>query len=422
MQRALIAPSVAVRPEQSRRFAWLVFALMFGLLLSDYMSRQVLNAVFPLLKNEWALSDAQLGLLSSVVAFTAGLLSFPLSVIADKFGRVKSVVVMAMLWSLATLVCGMAQRYEHILAARLIVGMGEAAYGSVGLAIILSAFPVRLRATLTGVFLAGAMLGAVLGLGVGGAIAGKHGWRMAFYVMAVIGLVITAMFVAFVRENKLTQPAEDNVTRAQGSASIKNLITNPVLLTLYAACGFQFLVSGALIAWLPTFFHRVYGYSTQQSAVTAAMLVLCSGVGMTFCGIVCDRYFSKNSEPIRVAMLFCLISCGILLISFHMVASPVQIAMIAFGMFFVTGVAGPTGAFVTAMSHPSIHATALATLALANNLIGLASGPFLTGVLADKFGLQIALKTILLSSLVATVMYFIANKLFQNVQYHPAQN
>src|SRR5688572_30382682 len=86
-----------------RRYAWIVFVLTFGLLISDYMSRQVLNAVFPILKNEWTLSDGQLGLLSGIVALMVGLLTIPLPLLADRFGRVKSLALMALLWSLATL-------------------------------------------------------------------------------------------------------------------------------------------------------------------------------------------------------------------------------------------------------------------------------------------------------------------------------
>ena len=92
-----------------RRYAWVVFALSFGLLLSDYMSRQVLNAVFPLLKAEWALTDTQLGSLSGIVALMVGLLTFPLSLLADRFGRVRSLTLMATVWSLATLGCGPAR-------------------------------------------------------------------------------------------------------------------------------------------------------------------------------------------------------------------------------------------------------------------------------------------------------------------------
>ena len=74
-----------------------MFALTFGLLISDFMARQVLNAVFPLLKAEWSLSDGQLGLLSGIVALMVGLLTCPISLLADRVGRVKSIAAMAAL-------------------------------------------------------------------------------------------------------------------------------------------------------------------------------------------------------------------------------------------------------------------------------------------------------------------------------------
>ncbi|HEY2022561.1 MFS transporter, partial [Paraburkholderia sp.] len=107
-----------------RAYAWVVFALTVGLLLSDYMSRQVLNAVFPLLKSTWNLSDAQLGSLSSLVALMVGVLTFPLSVLADRWGRVKSIVLMAAMWSVATRGCALATSYGAMLVARAFVGIG----------------------------------------------------------------------------------------------------------------------------------------------------------------------------------------------------------------------------------------------------------------------------------------------------------
>ncbi|WP_143188477.1 MFS transporter, partial [Burkholderia ubonensis] len=139
---------LSVGRRRAPAFAWLVFGLTVGLLLSDYMSRQVLNAVFPLLKHAWGLSDTQLGSLSGIVALLVGVLTFPLSVLADRFGRVRSIVLMAALWSLATLGCALSTNYAEMLAARGLVGLGEAAYGSVGVALILSIFPAHLRATL----------------------------------------------------------------------------------------------------------------------------------------------------------------------------------------------------------------------------------------------------------------------------------
>jgi MFS family permease len=187
----------------SSAYAWLVFALTFGLLLSDYMSRQVLNAVFPILKAYWSLTDTQLGSLSSVVALMVGILTFPLSVAADRWGRARSVVLMAGLWSLATLACAIATSYGEMLAARFFVGVGEAAYGSVGIALILSIFPPHMRSTLTGAFMAGGAFGSVLGMALGGILAVRFGWRWSFGAMALFGLVLVVTYQLVVTEKRL---------------------------------------------------------------------------------------------------------------------------------------------------------------------------------------------------------------------------
>lgn len=187
----------------ARQYAWIVFALTFGLLISDYMSRQVLNAVFPMLKGEWALSDGQLGLLSGIVALMVGLLTFPLSLLADRFGRVKSLALMALLWSLATLGCALAQDYQQMFIARFMVGVGEAAYGSVGIAVVISVFPKHMRATLASAFMAGGMFGSVLGMALGGVLAAKLGWRWSFAGMALFGLLLAVLYPIIVKEARI---------------------------------------------------------------------------------------------------------------------------------------------------------------------------------------------------------------------------
>ena len=172
---------------RSRVFPLIVFALTFGLLLSDYMSRQVLSAVFPFLKVEWSLSDTQLGALTSIVALTVGLLAVPLSLLGDRWGRSKAIITMGALWSLATLGCAIAANYEQMMIARFFIGLGEAAYGSVGLAVVLMVFAPTKRASLTGAFMAGGSFGSVIGVFLGGILAVQLGWRGSFAVMAIIG-------------------------------------------------------------------------------------------------------------------------------------------------------------------------------------------------------------------------------------------
>ena len=167
------------------------------------MSRQVLSAVFPFLKLEWALTDTQLGGLVSVVSLTVAVLAVPLSLLGDRWGRVKSIVLMASIWSLATLGSAIAANYEQLMLARVFIGVGEAAYGSVGLAVVLAVFPVYRRASLTGAFLAGGSFGSVLGVALGGALAVQFGWRWSFAAMAIVGLVLVVLYRLFISDKKL---------------------------------------------------------------------------------------------------------------------------------------------------------------------------------------------------------------------------
>src|SRR5947209_12010207 len=166
-------------PRARKYFPWVVFTLTFALLLSDYMSRQVLSAVFPLLKAEWALSDTQLGALTSVVALTVGLLAVPLSLLGDRWGRVRAIVLMVSIWSLATLGSAIAANYGELMLSRVFIGVGEAAYGSVGLAVVLAVFPAYCRASISVAFIAGGTFGTVTGVALGGALAVHDVWLVS---------------------------------------------------------------------------------------------------------------------------------------------------------------------------------------------------------------------------------------------------
>ncbi len=139
----------------ARRTAWTVFTVLFLLMVVDYVDRQVVVSMFPHLKAQWTLSDSQLGALVSVVSVTVALGAVPLSLLADRWSRVKSIFLMALVWSLATITCAFAGSYLQLLGARSAVGLGEAAYGTVGAALIASLFPPRMRSTVLGAFLAG---------------------------------------------------------------------------------------------------------------------------------------------------------------------------------------------------------------------------------------------------------------------------
>ena len=180
-------PTTGQRPV-SRRYAWTVFALLIALMVMDYVDRQVVVSMFPHLKAQWDLSDAMLGGLVSIVSITVALGTLPLSFIADRWSRVKSIFLMALVWSIATIACAFAQSYGQLLAMRSIVGLGEAAYGAAGAALLATLFPARMRSTVLGAFLAAALVGSVMGVVAGGVIAERWGWQAGFGVVGVPGL------------------------------------------------------------------------------------------------------------------------------------------------------------------------------------------------------------------------------------------
>ena len=397
----------AIKPGVSA-YAWVVFALTFGLLISDYMARQVLSAVFPLLKSEWQLTDAQLGFLSGVVPLMVGVLTVPISLLADRVGRVRSIAIMAAAWSLATVLCSLAQTYNQMLAARLLVGLGEAAYGSVGIAVIISVFPERMRATLAGAFMAGGLAGQVLGVAVGGAVAATHGWRMAFMVIGVAGLLLAVAYPLIVRESRLSEEhpeARKKVT----FASLGALFAGRTLKCTYVASGLQLFVAGAIPAWLPTYFVRYYDLPLKGATSLAALFLGLGGGGMILCGIASDRLVRDGSQRAWLSAAYC-IGCALFITAaFSLSPGPGQLILLGAGMFLAASSAGPAGAIVAGLTPAALHGTAFAVLTLANNAFGLAPGPIVTGWLADRIGLLGALQLLPFASTAAAAVFLIGS-------------
>jgi len=318
------------------------------------------------------------------------------------------------LWSLATLLCSIADNYGQMLAGRLLVGVGEAAYGSVGIALVVSVFPKRLRATLSAAFMAGGLLGQVLGVGIGGAVAAAHGWRMAFMAIALGGLALAVLFPLLVGENRIAvlSIAAGNVPyeRKQAFPKISSLFAGRTIKCAYVGSGLQLFVAGALPAWLPTYFNRYYDLPVDGAASLAALFLAICGVGMVVCGQISDRLFSKPDQRVRLAAGYCL-ACALLLgAALALPAGPLQLILLGLAIFLAAATTGPAGAMVAGLTPAAIHGTAFATLTLANNFLGLAPGPIVTGWLADRLGLLGALQWLPLASVAAAVVFLCARR------------
>jgi MFS transporter, Spinster family, sphingosine-1-phosphate transporter len=401
-----------------RRYAWSVFAIVFALMVVDYIDRQVVVSMFPHLKAEWNLSDGQLGGLVSVVSIIVAFGTVPLSVLADRWSRVKSIFLMALVWSVATIACAYAGSYGHLLLARGMVGFGEAAYGSAGAALLASLFPVRMRSTVLGAFLAAGLIGSVLGVVLGGVIAQHWGWQAGFGVVGIPGLVLALLFLVIVRDYKTValpgaqRKGSDKAMAA--SAMVSALLKPRTAIVTCVGAGLQLVMVSTTYAWLPSYFNRFYGLAPDKAGLRTGLVVLMGGIGAVLWSVLADRMSSRFPR----ARLYVPAVAAVLTTTFMCLAfgrlSPggAQFGLIVAGAAMMTGSIGPVAAVVVDVVHPAVRATAAAILSLTQNLFGLAAGPLLAGFLSDAYGLPFALSVVPLFCLVAAAVFVVAARTY----------
>jgi len=401
-----------------RRYAWSVFAIIFALMVVDYVDRQVVVSMFPHLKAQWDLSDRQLGALVSIVSITVALGAVPLSFLADRWSRVKSIFLMAMVWSLATIGAGFAGSYAQLMGARSVVGLGEAAYGTVGMALLASLFPPRMRSTVLGAFLAAGMFGSVLGVMLGGFIADRWGWQAGFGAVGIPGLFLALVFLLVVRDYKtvaLPSVSGSNAkSRMTARAVIAELLRPRTALITCIGAGLNLLVVSTTWAWLPSYFNRFYGLAPDQAGLKTGIVVLVGGVGALLWSTVADRLSGLMPRArLIVPAVAAVATTALMMAAFAgLPPGPVQFALIVAGALVMAASVGPTDAVVIDVIHPALRATGASILSLMRNLFGLAGGPLLTGALSDAYGLQFAMAVVPLFGLLAAAMYVVAARTY----------
>jgi len=403
----------------SKGRAWFAFAMTFGLMLFDYIDRQVIVSLFPHLKAAWSLSDKQLGALVSIISVVVALGGIPVALMADRYSRVKSIVLMAVVWSMATISCMFTRNYAQLFAARAVVGVGESGYGSVGAALIGSLFPARLRSMLLGAFFAAGSVGAVLGVVLGGVITARWGWQAAFGVVGVPGLIMALLFllVPDYKTVALQPQAVGASGRTQGilGQMVSALTGSRTLWWTCLGAAMQLVVVSTVWAWLPSYLNRTHGIPVDHAAMQAALVVLCGAAGSLFWGIVADLFATNQPRNrFKVVASLCLMTAPVLAVAFGASDSlNQQFLMIALGGFLMTCAVGPAAGVVLDVVHPGLRSTGAALLSLFQNLFGLAIGPFVGGALSDAFGLQQALTIMPVFGVLAAICFMRASRTYE---------
>ncbi|MDI9847313.1 MFS transporter [Rhodoblastus sp. 17X3] len=411
------------------RQAWFAYAMTISLMIFDYVDRQVIVTIFPHLKAEWGLSDAQLGGLVSIVAVSVAIFGTPAALVADRFSRVKSIAGMAIVWSLASISCMFSGSYTQLFAARAMVGFGEAGYGSVGAAVIAGHFPRRMHASLLGGFFASASVGSVLGVVLGGFIAARWGWKAAFGVVGIPGLALALLYLAVKDYRTVRLVAHEGSARRDAVATAKQIahaIFRPkTMLWVCLGGAAQLIVVATLWAWLPSYLNRTYGMPADQAGMKAALVVLAGAFGSVIWGNVADRAGRRAlTSKLHVVAGISLATMVTLVFAFAaprwgiVTTANAQLVFIVLGGFMAASTVGPVAAVVLNVMHPSVRATGASVLSLFQNLFGLAAGPFIAGALSDRWGLETAMMFMPSFCIVAAVMFLLAVQTYEDDVRH----
>ncbi len=400
----------------TKQQAYFIFTLLFLLYMFDYIDRMVIVSLFPYIKQDWGLSDAQCGLMVSVVYWSILLFTLPASFAIDRWSRKKSIGIMSVFWSLATLACAAASNFWQLITLRAFVGIGEAGYAPGGTAMISAIFPVERRARMLGIWNASIPLGSAMGIALGGLIAEHFGWRYAFGIVALPGLLVAFLFFR-VKDYKTVDLQKGNFTSsprhtdgAQWKAVLLHIVRIKSLLFNNLAFAGNVFVTVALMSWLPSYFNRMEGLAMSQAGVKTSVVMLMAIVGAPLGGFLADRWFRlRPNARLLFAAISSLLTAGVFFLAFTAFTGNVQFAVMVVGGILAVAFVPASVAVTQDVVHPGIRATSLSICIIIQHILGSSLGPPVIGYLSDTYGIAFAMKTLPVFNLVAASFFLMAS-------------
>lgn len=404
----------------SKPYTNYIFVLLFLLYMFDYVDRMVVTSLFPFLKADWNLTDTQCGMLVSSVYWSIVLLTFPVSILVDRWSRRKTIGLMGVVWSLATGVCALTRTFPQLLSARTFIGIGEAGYAPGGTAMIAGLYPQEKRSWMMGLWNASIPLGSAIGIALGGIIAANWGWRHAFGLVAIPGLIVAILFF-FVKDYKTVglvknsesgnedknRNGESRKTTMSVNDIFREFVDKPSLIFTYFGMAGVVFTTTSLLTWLPTYFHRVQGLPEGQAGLKSSAVMLLALIGAPLGGYIADKWRKKK---INARLLFptitSLISAVLLFFAFVVFPGKMQyVILLSLGMI-ITAFVSAASAVTQDVVHAGMRAMSYAIAVVVQNLLGASMGPIVIGAISDASNIQTAMSILPVALLLAALMFF----------------
>jgi predicted MFS family arabinose efflux permease len=399
-------------PKYSRS----VLLLVFGLSLFNYIDRQVLYAVFPLIKTDLGLSDAKLGFLASSFMIVYMCFAPFVGYFGDRVRRPLIIGVSAIFWSVSTLFSGLIRSYSQLLLTRSAVGIGEAGYGTVCPSYLAEWFPLERRARIMALYALAIPLGSAIGYLLGGFLGQRFGWRNAFFIVAVPGMIL-GVLALFLQETPEKKQRSEHIPLMGYTALFKN---RTFLLICLAQSVGTFSVGG-LAAWMPSYFVRSFGVSVAKAGFLFGAVTVAAGLAGNFAGGWAADWLRKRTKRayfvVGYLSFFLSIPFGVTAVltdSLNM-----SLAMMFFAEFFIFAYSGPYHAAIVETVPVTMRSMAFALDIFLIHALGDAISPFLLGLVSDAAGLQTAMFLAMIYLVFGGFVSIAAGEAYKK-DFHPA--
>lgn len=402
----------------SKGYSNYVFTLLFLLYMFDYIDRMIVTSMFTAIEKDWGISHLQSGMLVSAVYWAIVLLTFPVSILVDRWSRSKTIGIMAVMWSVATALCALTGNFVQLFMTRLLIGIGEAGYAPGGSAMIAGLYPMEKRAKMMGLWNASIPLGTAIGVLLGGIIAIRLGWKHAFGIVAIPGLIVAVLFL-FVKDYKTVDLSfVDSMNRKKKMTSrdiYREFITKPSLIYTYFGIACVVFVTTSLITWLSTYFQVERNLPADKAGTMASAVMVLALVGAPLGGYLTDKW--RKTQP-RARLLFPTIStimtAILLFAALNIFRGTIQLAVLlvmgVFIMLFISGAVSVTQDVI----HPGLRAMSYAVAVVVQNLLGSSMAPIVVGKIYDISDIKTAFQFLPLVLLLGALLFYLGSRKYDS--------
>jgi MFS family permease len=399
-ERAIFARPVA----EAKSYPRTALVVLTALNLLNYADRNVLFAVQPLVQDEFHLSKAQLGYLTSAFLGFYMVAAPFVGPLADRYSRKLIIAFGAIFWSGLTLLTAVTHTYSELLVRHTLVGIGEATFVTIAPTFVADLFPQERRGRILGIFYLAIPVGSAAGYLLGGNLGPHHGWRFPFYVAAAPGFLL-ALAVLFLKEPERGQ--FDSLKETPERATILGLSRNPAFLTATLGMAAMTFSLGGIQVWMPQFLYSERHYSLESANFMFGIIIVVDGILSALAGGWLGDYLLRRTKS-----SYYLISAASMLLGvpFMIVAlfvrGRVMVPAIAVAAFFLLFNTAPLNAAVINSVGAHIRATAIAVNIFIIHILGDVPSPTMMGWVADKRSLQAAFVLPVIAMVVSSAILF----------------